>query len=118
MIRYIQGLPVEVVIVSGGAIGVDLTAQRTAQKRGMEVQIFKPDWAHHGRSAGPIRNREIVENCDALVAFWDGASPGTHNSIKLAQNMRKPVTIIYPNGRNHHGNSRTDKGHSGESGAV
>lgn len=118
VIEYVKGLPVEVIIVSGGAIGVDLIAQKAAEARGMKVDIFKPDWAHLGRAAGPIRNRTIVENCDALVAFWDGVSPGTHSSIKLAQNMRKPVTIIYPNGRNHHGDSRKDQRHSIESGEI
>lgn len=118
VIAYVKGLPVETIIVSGGAIGVDLVAQKAAEARGMKVDIFMPDWTHQGRAAGPIRNRTIVENCDALVAFWDGVSAGTKNSIDLAQNMRKPVTIIYPNGRNNHGSSRKDQRDSSTNGKV
>lgn len=96
---YVNGLPQEVIIVSGGAAGVDSTAERTAREREMKVLIFRPNWKEFGRAAGPMRNREIVQSSEAVVAFWDGKSLGTRNTIELAKRMKKPITIVYSNGK-------------------
>ena len=84
--RYIDGLPADTVIISGGAAGVDTFAEEFASKRGLEVKIYYPDWNTHGRSAGMIRNGEIVADSDVVVAFWDGLSKGTRNTIDRALN--------------------------------
>ncbi len=81
------------VIVSGGANGADALGARYAEERGLKTLIFKPDWAKHGRGAGFVRNKTIVDNSDILVACWDGQSRGTANSIKLAQ--KKGIEIFY-----------------------
>jgi predicted Rossmann fold nucleotide-binding protein DprA/Smf involved in DNA uptake len=81
-------------IVSGGARGADALAEIWADRCGIQTQIFLPDWDRHGRSAGFIRNRLIVENCDELVAFWDGKSRGTLHSIELARSMNKSVLVV------------------------
>jgi predicted Rossmann fold nucleotide-binding protein DprA/Smf involved in DNA uptake len=82
------------VIVSGGAVGVDRTAEVTARKLSMQVCIHEAHWAHYGRSAGMVRNRLIVQGCDVLVAFYDGTSKGTANTIGVARSMHKPLYII------------------------
>lgn len=58
------------------------------------ITVYRADWDAHGRSAGPIRNREMAERCDALVAFWNGSSPGTLNMIQQAIRLGKPVEIV------------------------
>lgn len=80
----VSTLPDGTVVVHGGARGVDQRAGEAAQDRGLSVEIFRPDWETHGRSAGPIRNKEMVRTCDYLVAFWDGKSRGTASSIQAA----------------------------------
>lgn len=80
-------------IVSGGAKGADALAQRYANEKGLEIQIFKPDWKQFGRGAGVIRNRQIVENSDYVIAFWDGQSRGTKSSIDYARKLNKVVHI-------------------------
>ena len=55
--------------------------------------IFLPDWDKYGKSAGFIRNKLIINEADMVVAFWDGKSKGTKNSIDLAINAGKPVDI-------------------------
>jgi hypothetical protein len=52
------------------------------------------DWAKYGPAAGPIRNKEIIDACDVVIAFWDGKSKGTANSIKLAKCKCSPLHII------------------------
>jgi hypothetical protein len=80
-------------IVSGGAKGADSLAEQYARENGIETPIFKPDWRKHGKIAGFLRNTTIVENSDMVVAFWDGVSNGTKNSIQTAGRLNK-ITII------------------------
>jgi len=95
--EYVTHLPKSTVIVSGGARGIDREAETAARVRGMQVDIYPADWERYGKSAGFIRNQAIVENCDRVVAFWNGESKGTHHTIDLACERGKPVLIIYPN---------------------
>ncbi len=90
---FVDQLPDDAVIVSGGFKGVDTVAVEAAEARGLEVQVFPADWARYGQSAGPRRIQTIVENSDEVVAFWDGASRGTLNTVELAREAGLPVTI-------------------------
>ena len=81
-------------IISGGARGVDTLAERYAKEIGVPVKIYWPDWTKHGKAAGPIRNRQIIENADCVIAFWDEKSPGTRCSIKIAEELKKPVSMF------------------------
>lgn len=72
------------VVVSGGAKGVDALGERYAGENNLQLAVFQADWQTHGRAAGPIRNRKMAENADALIAIWDGKSKGTKNMIETA----------------------------------
>jgi len=69
-------------IVSGGAKGADSLSERYAEEHDIPTLIFIPDWEKHGRVAGMIRNSDIIEAATHGVAFWDGHSRGTNDSIK------------------------------------
>lgn len=90
----VAALPDDFIIVSGGAAGVDRTAENAAKKRGMKTEIYHADWNKLGKAAGMIRNTDIVKACDILIAFWDGESRGTQDSIIKACKNRKKVYII------------------------
>jgi len=81
-------------IISGGARGVDALAERYAKEMGISLNIYLLDWTKHGKSAGPIRNRQIIENSDCVIAFWDEKSPGTRSSLKIAEELKKPTTMF------------------------
>lgn len=85
--------PVE--IVSGGAKGADLIGKKIANKYSLKYIEFLPDWDLYGKSAGFKRNVDIINDCDQVLAFWDGVSKGTAHSLKLAKQSKKPTTIIY-----------------------
>ena len=85
-------------IVSGGASGVDTLAVIYASYRKFESKVFKADWDKHGKAAGPIRNREMAEYADELIAFWDGKSRGTKNMIETMRGLNKPVKVVLING--------------------
>ena len=83
-------------VISGGARGTDRMAIRWAKERGLEYEEFLPDFAAHGRPmAYFVRNHKIGRVCDLMVAFWDGQSRGTRDSIDYARSIGKPVEIIH-----------------------
>lgn len=81
-------------IVSGGARGADAIGKALAGHLRLKYTEFLPDWAKYGRSAGFKRNALIINHADVVLAFWDGKSRGTKNSIDIAQAQGKKV-IIY-----------------------
>lgn len=92
--EYVRTLPRDTVIVSGGARGVDRIAVMEARRQRMMTEVYPAEWDAHGKAAGIIRNKTIVARADKVVAFWDGTSPGTAHTIRLAKAAGKPVTVI------------------------
>ena len=81
----IQELPWKITeVLSGGCLGVDQLGEIWARSEQIPCVQFKPDWGKHGKAAGPIRNREMAQNAEALLAIWDGKSKGTKNMIDTA----------------------------------
>ena len=76
-------------IISGGAIGVDTFAVRYAVKHTLPFKIISPDYKKYGKQAPLIRNKQIVDECDKLIAFWDGKSKGTKYTIDEATKQDK-----------------------------
>lgn len=59
----------------------------------MKPLVILPDWKQYNRGAGAVRNREIVDTADFVVAIWDGKSKGTKISINHAKKVNKPVFV-------------------------
>lgn len=87
-------------VVSGGARGADSIGSDWASARGLDALIFLPEYEKYGRSAPFRRNTDIVENSDIIVAFWDGKSTGTKDSLEKAK-VRGVITKIYYVGLDH-----------------
>lgn len=80
-------------IVSGGARGVDTLAENLADLYRIPKTVFPADWAKYKKAAGPLRNEQMARYADALIAVWDGRSPGTRNMIKTASLLKLKVHI-------------------------
>jgi phosphoribosylpyrophosphate synthetase len=98
---FIRDLPNGVVIVSGGAKGVDIAAQEYAERRGLQTEIYKPildgcNTRLEYTQRYYDRNQKIVDNSDLVVAFTEKDSGGTWDTIKRARKNGKPVKIIKP----------------------
>ena len=95
-------------LLHGGARGADAAIGRAAQQLGWSALVMPAQWQLHGRAAGPIRNRELLEQAIAkavahtssgslasvlVVAFPGG--PGTASLVQQARRMapRSPVPI-------------------------
>lgn len=96
--RYVAALAEDTVIVSGGARGVDTWALDEARRRGMRVVLHRPDWGRYGKRAGFVRNSLIVRDCDRCVAFWDGQSRGTMDTVRKCEESGKPVEVLTVDG--------------------
>ena len=95
-------------LLHGGARGADAAIARAAHQLGWSALVMPAEWRRHGRAAGPIRNRELLELAVAraeahtspgvstsvlVVAFPGGA--GTASLVQQARRMasRSPVPI-------------------------
>ena len=80
-------------IVSGGAIGIDTMAESYAKMFDFKLTVFKPEYDKFGKGAPFIRNTTIVDNSDMIIAFWNGTSKGTLDTIRKAVKQGKEVFI-------------------------
>lgn len=85
-------------VVSGGAVGPDKFGEWWANKNGIEVLLHLPNWDAYGKSAGFIRNADIVRDSDFIIAFWDTISNGTKNTMDTAFKQGKRVFYFTPKG--------------------
>ena len=84
----------EIEIVSGRARGVDQMGERYAKERGFKIKYFPAEWSRYNKSAGYIRNKQMAEYADALIAFWDGKSRGTKHMIELAKQYELQLRVF------------------------
>ena len=81
-------------VVSGEAKGADKFGEDWAKAHGIPLKKFPAEWAKYGRAAGPIRNKQMAEYADQLVAFLYPDSRGTANMIKQAKKLGLKVYIV------------------------
>jgi len=81
-------------IVSGGAKGVDQCAVQYANRNGIKLTEFLPEYELYGRSAPIVRNKKIVDYADKIIVFWDGSSKGSLSVIKYAEKVGKECEVI------------------------
>lgn len=81
-------------LISGGAKGADSLGEKYAKENNIETKIFYPDWSKHGKKAGFLRNSDIINEAELIIAFWDKTSKGTKDSIDKALKLNKRVLII------------------------
>jgi hypothetical protein len=78
----------DIEIISGGANGADRLGEKFAKEFNYSIKKFPANWNKHGKSAGFIRNNEMIDyakETDCMViCFWDGKSKGTKHTIGLA----------------------------------
>lgn len=87
----------QIVILSGTAKGADKLGEQYAQEKGYTVEQYPADWNSHGKKAGIIRNAQMANSAQALIAFWDGKSRGTKNMIEVASSKGLAVRVVnYP----------------------
>jgi len=86
----------EVVIIHGGARGLDMIADEWANANGVALERHGADWFKHGKTAGPIRNQEMVDSgADVCLAYplVLGSPSGTMDCMIKAYCAGIPVYV-------------------------
>ena len=73
------------IFAHGDANGADHLCHLFATQNGFDVRAYPADWRKHGKAAGPIRNREMLDDFkpDLVVAFQGGR--GTADMMRRAR---------------------------------
>jgi hypothetical protein len=80
-------------VVSGKARGADTFGEQWANENNIPIKEFPADWERLGRKAGTLRNMQMGDYADALVAVWDGSSRGTRHMINYAEQKGLKIYI-------------------------
>ena len=87
-------------VVSGGARGGDQAGERWASMHGVPVVRMPAKWQRPDgsvdRGAGHARNARMAAGSEALIAIWDGKSPGTNHMIQTALAKGLRVYVYKP----------------------
>jgi len=101
----------ELIIVSGAAPGVDKLGADWAHLNKIDVKEFPAPWddiegkpasqigvtisgKKYWKRAGHVRNKQMAEYADGLIAFWDGQSRGTSDMISQAKKHKLKVKVV------------------------
>lgn len=78
-------LPGPITIINGAAKGADNIATDWAVVNRTGLKEYPADWDKHGKAAGYIRNKQMLDEGkpDLVIAFPGGV--GTANMVKLAR---------------------------------
>lgn len=81
-------------IISGTCKGADLLGERYAKENNIDIVRFPAKWNTYGKKAGYLRNLEMGEYGDILIAFPINDSKGTYNMIDIMKKLNKKYFII------------------------
>lgn len=95
-VGFFQELNEHAEIISGGASGADKMAAKFAKGRGIISTVVLPDWGKHKKAAGFIRNQAMIDlSPNLVIAFWDGKSKGTKDTITRAKKKGITTLVVY-----------------------
>jgi hypothetical protein len=82
-------------IVSGGASGADTLVEKYSNDQNILFKVFPADWNTYGSpKAAHIRNKQIVDESDFIIAFVHTDSKGTWNTINRTKKTDKGLHIV------------------------
>ena len=106
MEEVFDSFPKNAIIIEGEAPGADKMAANIAKRRKMTVLKFPANWKKYGKAAGPMRNKQMLDegNPDIVHAFYIretmNDSKGTKHMVELAKDRGIRVYIHISGKRN------------------
>jgi hypothetical protein len=83
-----------VVIITGASRLTDMFTDKLSEEVDFIKEPHEADWGKYGQTAISVSNDEMTNSADALIAFWDGTSPGIRNLIEHANKKEIKVAVI------------------------
>ncbi|MFM9111079.1 MAG: SLOG family protein [Prochlorococcaceae cyanobacterium] len=105
LVHHAAGRPV-LQLLHGDARGADQLIAAAARQLGWSVVAIAAEWHRHGRRAGPIRNRQLLEQALALatsatpagsvlvIAFPGGAGPASLVQQARRSSLHVPMPVV------------------------
>ena len=85
-------------LIEGEARGADRMSREEGEKLGFTVHRYPADWDKYHRSAGPIRNRQMLDQKpDLVLAFHSHLltkSKGTADTVQEARRRGIEVKVV------------------------
>ncbi len=83
-------------IIEGEAKGADTLARLYGEENNIPVKKFPADWDKFSNAAGPIRNKQMLDEGkpELVIAFLAENSKGTENMIAQAWKAGVTVEVI------------------------
>lgn len=81
----VVGKETDVLVIHGGARGADALAGRIAEEAHVPVKVFPADWETHGKRAGYLRNRQMLDEGKPDIVLAAPGGRGTAMMIRIAQ---------------------------------
>lgn len=88
-------------LAEGAARGADRLAGRWARDHGVPLFEYPADWATHGKAAGSLRNKEMLNDFrpELVLAFKDGFDRvlrrgGTEHMVRISRTADVPVIWV------------------------
>lgn len=97
VVEMVMGLlDKDTIVLVGDCTGLDSLVRTYCKKNNIAYKVFEADWEKYGRAAGPIRNKAMLLEADALIAFhYDIAkSRGTKDAIRQATKLKIPYYLV------------------------
>ena len=96
--RELEKYPQDTVVIHGAARGADSIAGSIAKSLGMQVEIYPAQWNKYGKGAGPVRNKQMLDEGkpDWVLAFHENieSSKGTKHMVKISEEAGIPVEVF------------------------
>ena len=83
-----------VLIISGGATGVDALAEKYADEHGISKLILRPNHNEYGKIAEPMLTIEMVNISNHVLIIENEESEETKKVKEIAKKGFKPVTVV------------------------
>jgi predicted Rossmann fold nucleotide-binding protein DprA/Smf involved in DNA uptake len=94
---FVAALPTGTTILTGGASGVDAAAGDAAREQNLGLIKLTPRLEEStDANAAADRNQRLIDAADLLVAFWDGQSSGTRQTVERALASGREVHVYLP----------------------
>jgi hypothetical protein len=91
-------LPKGTIVIHGGARGADTLAGDAARELGFEVWEYPAQWDKYGKSAGLIRNRQMLDlKPDLVIAFHEDLEESKGTWDCMSEAMDRDIPVIYIN---------------------
>ncbi len=97
IMRELSNFSYDTIIIEGEARGADTISRLASEYLQLEVLKFPADWNKYGKSAGPIRNRQMLDQKpDLVLAFHNDIenSKGTKDCVKEARRRGIKIRVI------------------------